>query len=102
MLYQWAKRVRRSNISSIVIDVRGLGVKDRPTFSELFWNGTSFQQILKSIKEELGAQSHRTSVSAIWNSIGARCRIFLHGNELVKLGPISGPMDVVRSLLNKS
>ena len=68
----------------------------------MFWNGTSFQQTLLSVKEELGAQSPRTSVSAKWNSIGARCRIFLHGNELVKLGPINGPTDVVRSLLNIS
>ena len=76
--------------------------KDRHTFSEMFWNGTSFQQTFVGVKEELGAQSPRTSVSAIGNSIGARCRIFLHGNELVKLGPINGPTDVVRSLLNIS
>ena len=46
---QWAKCVH----SSIVIDVRILGDKDRPTFSEMFWNGTSFQQILVSVKKEL-------------------------------------------------
>ena len=81
---QRAKCVRRSDDPSMVINIRGFRGKDSPALSEVFWNGSSFQQILVSIKKEPGAQSSRTSVSAIWNSIGARCRIFLHGNELVK------------------
>ena len=43
---QWSKRVWRSNNSFVVINVRGLGDKDRPTSSNMFRNGTSFQQIL--------------------------------------------------------
>ena len=54
---QWTQCVWRSNNSSIVIDVRGLGNKNRPTLSEMFWNGSPFQQRLVSIKKELRAQT---------------------------------------------
>ena len=97
---QWTKRVRRSNNSSIVIDVRGLRDKDRPTFSEMFRNGTSFQQILKSVEKELGAETPRTPVGAIRDSIGTRCRILLQRDECIKLGTINGPTEIVRSFLN--
>ena len=99
---QWTKRVWRSNNSSIVIDVRGVGDKDRPTFSKMFRNGTSFQQILLSVEKELGAQLPRTLKGAIRNSIRARRRIFLQNNEFIKFGTINGPMDIVKSFLNKS
>ena len=51
--YQWTKCVWRSNNPSIVIDVRGLGDKDNSILSEIFWNGTSFQQRAVGIEEEL-------------------------------------------------
>ena len=54
---QRTKCVWRSKNSYIVIDVRGLEDKDSPTFSKMFRNGTSFQQILVSVENELGAQS---------------------------------------------
>ena len=93
---QWTKRVGRSNTFSIVIDVRGLGNKDRPAFSKMFRNGTSFQQILVSVEKELGAQPLRTLKGAIRNSIRARCRIFLRSNVFIKF---DGPTDIVRSFL---
>ena len=36
----------------------------------------------------------------IRDSVRAKCRILLHANEFVMLGPINHPTDVVRSLLN--
>ena len=51
----------------MVIDVRGLGDKDRLTFSTVFRNGTSFQKIFVSVEKELGAQAPRTPISAIRN-----------------------------------
>ena len=38
-----------------------------------------------SVEKELRTQASRTPISAIWNSVRARCRIFLQGNEFVKL-----------------
>ena len=97
---QCAKFVWRSNNPSIIIDVRGLGDKDRPTFGKVFRNDTSFQQIFVSVEKELRAQAPRTPFSAIRNSVRAKCRVLLQGNEFVKLGSINGPTDVVRSSLN--
>ena len=97
---QRTKRVWRSKNSYIVIDVRGLGDKDSPTFSKMFRNGTSFQQIHVSVGEELGAQSPRTLISAIRNSVRAKCRIFLQSNEFITFGTIKGPTYIVRNFLN--
>ena len=66
----------------------------------MFRDGTSFQQILKSVEKELGAQASRTPEGAIRNSIGTRCRILLQSNEFIKLGTIKEPTNVVRSFLN--
>ena len=66
----------------------------------MFRDGTSFQQILKSVEKELGAQAPRTPEGAIRNSIGTRCRILLQSNEFIKLGTIKEPTNVVRSFLN--
>ena len=43
--------------------------KDRPTFSEMFRNSTSFQQILVSIKQELRTKIPGTPVGTMRNSI---------------------------------
>ena len=43
---QWAKALRCSNSPSIVVDVGGLGDKDRSTFGKMLRNSTSFQHIL--------------------------------------------------------
>ena len=59
---QWTKCVWRSNNPSIVIDVRFLGDKDSSTLSDMFWNGTSFQQRPLRIKEELRTQTPGTPV----------------------------------------
>ena len=70
-------------------------------FSDMFWNGTSFQQTLVSVEEELRTETPGTSEGTIWNSIRARSRIFLQSNKFVKRGLINGPADVVMSFLNK-
>ena len=57
---------------------------------------------LYALKRNCEPSPPRTSVSAILNSIGTRCRIFLHDSELINLGPISDPTDVFRSLLSIS
>ena len=83
-------------ILPFVIDVGGLGDKDSPTLSEMFWNGTSFQQILVSMKEELRAQTpaHLQAPYGIPSGPG----IFFHSNEFVKLGSINGPTDFRQEL----
>ena len=35
--------------SSSVIDVRGIGDKDRPTFSDMFWNGTIAAEMITNV-----------------------------------------------------
>ena len=70
---QRTKRVWKSNNPSIVIDVRGLGDKDRPTLSQMFRNDSSSQQKPVNIKKELGAQPPDTPEGAIWNSVRTRC-----------------------------
>ena len=84
--------------SSIVIDVRGLGDKNSSTLSKMIRNGTSFQKSSVSIKEDLRAQTCSTPVGTIWNSVRARSRIFLQSKEVVKLGLINSPTDVIKSL----
>ena len=91
---QWTECIWRSNNSSIVIDVRRFGYKDRSAYSKMFRNSSSFQQVLVGIEEELGAQTARTLT--IRNSIGARIRIFLQRNGLVELGMIDRPAGIDR------
>ena len=79
-----------------------LGLKNRPPFGKAFRNGSSFQLTFVSVEQELRAQASRTSMSATRDSVRAKCRILLQGNEFVKLGSISGPADVVRSFLSVS
>ena len=85
---------------SIVLNVGGLGCKDRPTFSKMFRNGTFFQQILFSVEKELRPKLPGTPVGTKRNSISARSRIFLQSNEFIKFGAINGSTDFVRSFLN--
>ena len=84
----------------IVIDVRGLGDKDRPTFSEMFRNGFSPTDTFYLIKRNWEPSHPSTRKDVIRNSIGARCRIFLQSNEFIKFGTINGPTKIVSSFLN--
>ena len=77
-----------------------LGGKDRLTFSRMFRNGTSVQQIFISIEKEQGAQPPSIVIRATRNSIRAKIRIFLQSNEFIKFDTINGPTDIVRSFLN--
>ena len=97
-----AKSVKRSNNPSKVISIRCLRDKDGPTFGKTVRNCTSLQDGFTSMKEELRTQATRTSVNAVGNSIKARSRIFLQIKEVIKLGLINSPADVIRSMLNMS
>ena len=88
--------------ASIVIDVRGLGDKDRPAFSEMLRNGTSFRQKLTSVEKELGAQLSRTLTGAIRDSNGARCRLLLQSSGFVKTRYDQRSTHIVKSFLNIS
>ena len=41
-------------------------------------------------------------VDTVGNSVRSRSRVFLQSNEVIKLSLINSPLDVIRSLLNKS
>ena len=56
--------------------------------SKVFRDGTPFKQILISVEKEPRSQAHRTPFGAMRNS-RARCRIYLQGNEFIKIGTIN-------------
>ena len=78
-----------------------LGIKT-VLLSAMFWNGTSFQQVPVSIKEELQTQTTSTPVGTVGNSVRARRRVSLQSKEVIKFSLISSPTDVIRSLLDTS
>ena len=43
-----------------------------------------------------------TSVDTVGNSVRSRSRVFLQSKEVIKLSLINSPIDVIRSLFNKS
>ena len=86
----------------MVINLRCLGDEDGPTFSKTIRNIPSLQNGLIGIEEELRTKATSTPVDTVGNSVRARSRIFLQSNEVVELGLINNPINVIRSLLNKS
>ena len=76
--------------------------KDGPTFRKTIRNTTSFLYGLISTKKEFRAKATSTSVDTIGNSVRTRSRVFLQSKEVTKLSLIKSPINVIRSLLNKS
>ena len=78
---QWAKSVSRSNNPSKIINI-----------------------ILRDKDHESGTSNpdHSTPVDTVGNSVRARSRIFLQSKEVIKLGLIKSPADVIKSMLDKS
>ena len=122
MVYQWRpwQMADERSLQSKLHNVNGRSasgdriILPRSSVSEVLWIKTvrlsakqsgiflSSRTAWQALNEEPRTKALITSVDTVENSVRSKSRVFLWSKEVIKFSPINSPIDVVRSLLNKS